>query len=202
MRRIDFSGCDGCGKTTALLNIAEKLKAKGVKVLITREVGNPHIPICTKLRELAIDPNAKLSGMAMELIFSAMRIENEKFINEVSGQYDILLNDRGYLDHLAYGDVNCNPDFTNRLFENCVSKYTSLPDLIIYFDIKPQEASRRRTTRNAALDAIEAKGDEFQRQVAARFKYHINNTDLNNIVRVIDANQSQDKVVEQILNFF
>lgn len=198
MKRIDFSGCDGSGKTTALLSALEYLREKGFRVLHSREVGNPHVPSCVKLRSQALDPNSGLNGKSMELICAAMRIENEVFYEKVKDDYDFLLSDRGYLDHLAYGDVNCDPEFTKQLFVDCISKYTSKPDFIFYFDVDVEEAKRRRVLRNEAVDAIEMKGEEFQTKVAERFKHHI---DGESMVLVIDANQTQTMVFQDVVNF-
>jgi dTMP kinase len=199
MKRIEFSGCDGSGKTTALLNTVDFLKKRGYRVLHSREVGNPHINTCVKLRSLALDPNSNLNGKSMELICAAMRIENELFYEKVKNDYDFILSDRGYLDHLAYGDVNCNPEFTTELFVDCIAKYTTKPNLIFYFDVKMEEAKRRRVVRNEVIDAIELKGDEFQSKVIERFKTHIN---CESIVHEIDANQSQTDVFQQIVDYF
>lgn len=197
MKRIEFSGCDGSGKTTALYSTVEFLQNLGYRVLHSREVGNPHIESCVKLRSLALDPTSKIDGKTMELICAAMRIENELFYRSVADKYDVLVSDRGYLDHLAYGDVNCSPEFTKELFIDCVSKYTSKPDIVFFFDISTQEAKKRRAMRGDVVDAIEAKGDEFQQKVAERFKAHIEG--MPN-VHVIDAGLSATAVFKQVQN--
>lgn len=198
MKRIEFSGCDGSGKTSALEKTSQYLKQKGFRVLETREVGNPHIGICKDLRSLILNPEVKLDGKSMELIFAAMRIENEIFYEKIKNDYDYLLSDRGYFDHLAYGDVNCTPEFTQDLFIDCVAKYSSKPDYVLYFDVNIDEAKRRRVLRNDVVDSIELKGDEFQTQVSKRFKHHIAN---ESTVHTIDANQNLLDVWDQIIRF-
>lgn len=195
MWRIEFSGCDGSGKTTALLYAVEYLESLGYRVLQTREVGNPNVDTCVKLRSLALDPKSNINGKTMELICAAMRIENELFYQQVAYKYDFIVSDRGYLDHLAYGDVNCSPEFTKELFLDCVSKYTSEPYAIFYFDCDIETAKERRKLRGEAVDAIEAKGEEFQKQVAERFKFHIK--DMKN-VHVVNANLPKQDVFAQI----
>lgn len=199
MRKIEFSGCDGSGKTTAAANLVQYLKNKGCKVLDTREVGNPHIPACVKLRCLALDPDSKLSGKAMELICAAMRIENELFYERVKGEYDFIVSDRGYFDHLAYGDVNCDQEFTTQLFIDCVSKHTRKPDLVFYFSVDNEEASRRRAQRGQAVDAIEIKGEAYQQSVASRFERHIEG---DKSVHLINANVAVEEVFRQVLGVF
>lgn len=198
MKRIDFSGCDGSGKTTALLTTFDFLIKRGYRVLHIREVGNPHLDICIKLRSLLLDSNSNLNGKSMELICAVMRIENELFCNKIKDGYDFILSDRGYYDHLAYGDANCDPTFTKELFIDCISKYTSQPDVVFYFDVDIKEANRRRILRNESVDAIELKGDLFQSKVSERFKRHIVG---DSKVQVIDANKGQSEVFKQIVDF-
>ncbi len=52
---ITLEGIDGAGKSTHLLWLAEKLRARGVEVVVTREPGGT--PLGEKLRELLLtDP--------------------------------------------------------------------------------------------------------------------------------------------------
>src|SRR5450631_4241129 len=121
--KIEFEGTDGAGKSTALTYFAEQLRAQGRTLVETREVGNPHIPACVKLREFVLDPASKLSGEAMEFIFSAMRYENDKWLRELvesNNPPDYVVSDRGWYSHLAYTDHNVSKDFTNGLYLNLV----------------------------------------------------------------------------------
>ena len=83
MIKIEIEGTDGAGKTTGLKYLIEKAQSLGLSVVETREVGNPHIPTCTKLRELVLDPKSELDGKSMEFIFSAMRVENDKWLKNL-----------------------------------------------------------------------------------------------------------------------
>jgi len=77
MIKLEFEGTDGAGKTTGLKYFIEEVKKRNLTVVETREVGNPNIPVCIKLRELVLSPDSGLCGEAMELVFSAMRYEND-----------------------------------------------------------------------------------------------------------------------------
>ena len=89
--KIEVEGTDGAGKSTALKYLVEKFQASNKKVLETREVGSPLIPINVKLRQTVLDPESNLSGEAMELIFAAMRFENDRFYNKVQSDYDFIV---------------------------------------------------------------------------------------------------------------
>lgn len=189
---IEFEGCDGSGKTTAFTYTCNQLKETGAKVLETREVGNPHIPVCIELRKLVLDPKSKLDGKSMEFIFAAMRIENQKFYESVKNDYDFIVSDRGWLSHLAYTDNNVDMEFTNKFYQNVIKYYTKLPDKIIFLSVKPEVALYRRNQRNGFVDAIEAKGQRFQEKVANSFKMHMRAEGVP--VDLIDANESIEKV--------
>jgi len=196
MYRIDFEGIDGSGKTTALKKYIYHLRDVGYRVLESREVGNPHIPICVELRKLILNPDVKMDKRSMELIFSAMRIENDRFYESVQYDYDVLVSDRGWLSHLAYCDVNCYPEFTNKFYFNFLESECTLPNMIIYMDIDPDLATSRRNTRNEVKDSIEAKGDIFLNNVSDAFKTHLKL--LKNRVVFIDANKSLEDVEIQL----
>lgn len=195
-RMIEFSGADGVGKTTAFTYLCHQLETRGKKILRTREVGSPHIPICTKLRELILDPTQHLDGKTMECVFAAMRIENQRFYASVKDQYDYIVSDRGILCHLAYTDHNVSPEFTEEFYYGVVARYTSLPDMILLFMADPQVALSRITKRGEAADAIEAKGTAFQEKVIRSYTQHANRLHTMNYedkyvdIHVIDANRS------------
>lgn len=199
--KIEIEGCDGSGKTTALKYLVEKLKARGLSVLETREVGNPHIPICVQLRQTVLSPESNLSGEAMEFIFSAMRFENDKFMAREGHKYDFVVSDRGWFSHLAYTDHNVTPEFTEALYVNFLQNYTSLPDVVIYFSVNTETALKRRVKRGETMDVIEMKGVEYQELVRESFNKYLENSNVRKFV--IDANDTIEgvrKQVDQIVN--
>ena len=200
MIKLEFEGTDGAGKTTALKYFIKQAKAKGLTVVETREVGNPNIPICVKLREVVLDPNSNLSGAAMELIFSAIRLENDKWLQSLQNSANppyLVVSDRGWLSHLAYTDHNVTPDFTEALYTDFLANMTAMPDIVLYFQVSTETALKRRVKRGETMDVIEMKGIEYQNLVRYSFLTHIENeTNVNPGMEVlfIDANQSIDEV--------
>lgn len=199
---IEVEGTDGAGKTTALKYLIEKLRASGKTVLETREVGSPLIPVCVKLREIVLAPESNLSGEAMEFIFAAMRLENQKYYATVRDQYDFIVSDRGWLSHLAYTDHNVSGDFTETFYGNVVAPLTELADVILYLDVNTETALKRRVKRGTGMDVIEMKGVEFQEKVRGSFTFHKNMLEdfASDQVRVfdIDANKSVEGVQAEI----
>jgi dTMP kinase len=195
---IGFSAVDGAGKTTMLKYMIEKLQVAGFRVLDTREVGNPHIPVCVKLRELVLDPNSDLDGAEMEMIFAAMRLRNHRMYKAIDSEYDFIVSDRDYLDHLAYTDHNVNKDFTNKLYTDFIGKMTKMPDVVLYLSVNTDTALKRRVKRGEGMDAIELKGVGFQEKVRQSFEQHLETLPSSTEIFKVDANQSQDQVKEQI----
>jgi len=200
MLKIEFEGTDGAGKTTGLKYFTLKAALMGKTVVETREVGNPNVPICVKLRETVLDPSSGLCGEAMELIFSAMRFENDRWLINLSESHDapdLVVSDRGLLSHLAYTDHNVSEKFSQELFGDLVSKNTLMPNVVIYFDVSPETALKRRSGRGTT-DVIEAKGSLFQEKVRNSFEKYMDRYAGKMRIFRVDANQSIQGVRDQL----
>jgi thymidylate kinase len=153
-----------------------------------------------KMRELVLSPDSGLSGQAMELIFSAMRYENDRWLTNLEAQTDapdLVVSDRGWLSHLAYTDHNVSKDFTTKLYKGLLASETKLPQVIIYFKVSTETALKRRTSRGTS-DVIEAKGTPFQELVRESFETH-KNTYRNQIaIYEVDANDTIEGVRVQL----
>jgi dTMP kinase len=200
MIKIECEGVDGSGKTTGLKYLVEEAKKRNLSAIETREVGNPHVDSCIKMRELVLDPKNNMSGETMELIFSAMRIESDiwlKNLKKSKDSPDLIISDRGYFSHLAYGLHNTSQAFVMALFENFMAKQTALPDIVIYFDVNTETALKRRIKRGEGMDAIEMKGVEFQEKVRKSFEKYL--SECNGIEKFfVNANESLEGVKKQL----
>lgn len=74
-RFISFEGGEGCGKTTHIAILAERLRAKGIEVVLTREPGGT--PLCEAIRGLLQLDTAGESPVpeAEALLFCASRAQ-------------------------------------------------------------------------------------------------------------------------------
>lgn len=204
IRKIEFEGTDGAGKTTGLKYFIEQAKKRGLSVEETREVGNPHVQSCVKMREFVLNPESKLSGESMELIFSAMRIESDiwlKGLEDGPNPPDLVVSDRGFFSHLAYGLHNTSESFVTGLFENLMAKHTLLPDVVIYFTVNTDTALKRRVKRGEAMDVIEMKGVPYQEKVREAFDDYIAKYVKSGVVKglyVVDANEDIEGVRAQL----
>jgi dTMP kinase len=198
---IEFEGVDGSGKSTMVKYFIDQLRPRGYKVLETREVGNPHLSVCVKLRELVLSPDSDLDGSEMEMIFAAMRLRNHRMYRQINKEYDFIVSDRGYLSHTSYTDHNVNEEFTNSLYLNFIQNITKMPDAVLYFDVNTETALKRRVKRGEGMDVIEMKGVEFQEKVRESFLEHIANLKYqspNTEVFMVDANKSIVEVQKRV----
>lgn len=198
MLKIEVEGCDGAGKSTALKYLINKLQEMEMQVVETREVGSPLVPINVELRKLVLNPDSNLSGEAMELIFAAMRIENERKYKEIDT--DFIVSDRGWFSHLAYTDHNVSTEFTERLYNNFLADITTLPDIVVYLNVSEETALARRTRRGEEADVIELKGVPFQQKVRESFEKYISEYKSSSNINFfeIDANQDLENVKSQL----
>jgi dTMP kinase len=200
MKKLEFEGTDGAGKTTGLKYFIEQAEKRGLSVIETREVGNPNVPICVKLRETVLAKDSGLSGEAMELIFGAMRFENDRWLKNLEQSAacpDLVVSDRGWFSHLAYTDHNVSKEFTNTLYSNAIGKLTAMPDVVIYFGVNTETALKRRQRRGLEMDAIEIKGTGFQEKVRESFENYI--FEAEGVEKYfVDANQDLDNVKRQL----
>jgi len=202
--KISFEGIDGSGKSSAMKYFIGQALDSNLNTVEAREVGNPHIPVCQKLREVVLDPNSKLCGESMEFIFSAMRYENELWYNNLKfGDCppDLVVFDREYFSHLAYTDHNVNREFTTKLYEGLVRDATTISDIVIYLQVDSEVALGRRVRRGEVTDAIELKGVEFQNKVAKSFLYWLDKYQAEGRVKkvyYVNANKTLPEVQMQL----
>jgi dTMP kinase len=201
MLKIEFEGTDGAGKTTGLKYFIEEARKRGLSVVETREVGNPNVPSCVKMREFVLDPKNNLRGETMEMIFSAMRFENDLWLQNLKNSDkapNLVVSDRGWFSHLAYTDHNVSVDFTESLYDGVMKNATLLPDVVIYFAVDTQTALQRRIKRGEGMaDAIEMKGVGYQELVRGSFEKYLKSS---KGVRVffVDANLPIEAVRGQL----
>lgn len=209
-RYICFEGTEGVGKTTQTKKLAEFLREKGYSVLETKEPGTPLSPLTMELRNIML--NAKyeeeITPIARELVSQAIRnIHIEKVVKPALQEYDFVIQDRGILSGLAYGDACGNDPMllgflaslhaTDKHITNDVYK---IYDDVVYLtgDVeKGLDTALASKQEFEAGDAIEAKGLEFMNLVASKMNAY---SKLFN-TRKVDVNSKNiDEVFSEILS--
>ncbi|HET9147197.1 MAG TPA: dTMP kinase, partial [Acetobacteraceae bacterium] len=98
---ITFEGGEAAGKSTQIARLAERLRAAGHEVLVTREPGGT--PGAEAIRALMLDPATLLSPLADTLLVFAARADHaQRLILPALEAGRIVLCDRFIDSTLAY----------------------------------------------------------------------------------------------------
>lgn len=164
---ITLEGIDGAGKSTHLNWLAERLRAQGKNVLVTREPGGT--PLGESLREILLHQPMHLETEAL-LMFAARREHLDKVILPALEQGIWVISDRFTDASFAYQGGGRGLDEAKlKMLESWVQQDLQ-PDLTLLFDV-PLEISRQRLSANVSLDRFEQeKQDFFQRVRGAYLK--------------------------------
>jgi dTMP kinase len=164
-RFITFEGIDGAGKSTHIEPLAERLRARGRRVVCTREPGGT--TLAEQLRELLL--HQQMDGIAETLlVFAARRDHIERVIAPALARGDVVLCDRFTDATFAYQGAGRGQDETMlRRLESWVHDGLQ-PDLTLWFDVDPALAAARRAKARAA-DRFEAEDLAFFERVRAGY---------------------------------
>ncbi len=197
---VSFEGIEGCGKTTQIARLAERLEAEGTGVFLTREPGGTRVG--DAIRRIVLD--SKTSGLTDEaelLLFYASRRQNiAENILPALARGDVVISDRFYDASMAYQGYGRGIEI------ELISRLTDLvcrdtrPDVTILLDIDPEDGLSRARSRNAARASSEGRFEDediafYERvragylQLAAREPGRI---------RVVPADGAVEDVAERI----
>ena len=161
-RFISLEGIDGAGKSTHAVWLAERIRAAGDVVVMTREPGGTAIG--EKLRDVLLHEPMSHDGEAL-LMFCARREHVDRVIRPALERGEWVISDRFTDATFAYqgGGHGVPIERLAALEEWILDDFR--PDLTILFDVPP-EVSRAR------LDKAQRKGrvlDKFEREAGAFF---------------------------------
>jgi dTMP kinase len=163
---ITFEGIDGCGKSTQLRLLANKLSARGLNVVSTREPGGT--PLGQKLRAALLDVREEVDPLTELLVFAADRAQHvRKFLLPALAAEQIVLSDRYADATVAY--QGAGRGFEPGLIQEIVELATDglKPDLTLLFDLSVAESAVRTRRRVAAknTDRLDIENAEFHNRV-------------------------------------
>ena len=170
---VVMDGVEGCGKSTQIALLAERLRGRGRDVLVTHEPGGT--PVGERVRELLLDPRyPEMTPPTEVLLFCASRAQHcDEVIRPALEAGRIVLCDRFASATAAYqghaGGVGVEVvEAVNRVATGGLA-----PDLLIILDLDPALGLRRKHgDRAASGDRIEEKSPAFHRAVRAGFLEH------------------------------
>jgi dTMP kinase len=192
---ITLEGVEGCGKTTQMAMLRERLEAAGRRVLLTREPGGT--PIAEAVREILLDPaNAGLSPVAELLLYEAARAQHvAERIKPALDEGVVVVCDRFADSTTAYQGAGRTLDMNTVLHLHRVATGTVWPDLTIVLDIPPEEGLKRAAAARSQ-DRIELEPLEFHRRVREEF-LRIAESEPER-VKIVDASQPPETVAEKV----
>lgn len=164
-----MEGVDGCGKTTQLELLIDRLKAAGRDPVRVQEPGGTRIGL--EIRKILLDrANADLDPIAELLLYFASRAQNiAEVIRPALEKGHIVVADRFTDATMAY------QGYGRELGPNVVRAVEVVacgglrPDLTLWLDINPELGVRRALDRNPSARTdetrMEQEGSEFYRRV-------------------------------------
>ena len=172
-RFITFEGGEGCGKSTQIRLLAERLRAAGKDVLLTREPGGTALAekIRSLVREESGDPP---NSRAETLLFIASRAQVvENVIRPALDSGTWVLCDRFADSTFAYQGYGRGLDLDELKRINSFATGGLKPDRTILLNVSPEVSAGRMRAREAATnteaDRMEKAGDGFHARLRRGF---------------------------------
>ena len=164
---ISFEGIDGCGKSTQVKILLERLDQAGIDSTLVREPGGTHIS--EEIREVLLtNRDDTMADRTETLLMTASRAQLTHDIiipSQEKGKF--VIADRFADSTLAYqgGGRGLNLDWLIKLNE--FATFGVRPDLTFFIDVTAEVGARRRSTVNP--DRLENVGHDFQEKVRNQY---------------------------------
>jgi dTMP kinase len=195
-RFITLEGIDGAGKSSHMRFLARLLRARGIKVKVTREPGGT--PAGESLRRLVLASRHRLHAETETLLMFAARREHiAKVIGPALERGIWVLCDRFTDATYAYQAGGSGVPWDKiGVLEHWVHPELR-PDLTILFDVSPA-TGRKRTERKSKPDRFERERDAYFERVRAAYLRRAR-ADAGR-VRVVDAHGTLPQVKKELEN--
>jgi dTMP kinase len=207
---IVFDGGEGCGKSTQIKRLEERLTEAGLSVLRVRDPGSTRIG--EQIRGVLLNPDHTEMGLRCEmLLYMAARAQMmTQTIRPALETGHVVLSDRFVSSTLAYqlGGENLSADEIRTVAQ--IALRGRLPDLTLIFDM-PVEVSRQRViakyehrdetlfgteTSRLVKDRIEQRPVEYHQMVRQNFLAQAKHDPAG--YRVLNADRPIDEVHAEV----
>ena len=199
MPLIVFEGIDGCGKTTQVERLKQRLTTDGISFRHLREPGGTELG--ERQRALLLDPATKACPTAELFGYLQARAQLcHEIIAPALANHELVILDRFYHSTLAYQAYGLGLDQAQVRAAILLATGGIRPDLVLWLAVDPAEAQRRRAAARGQ-DRIEARGLAYQQKVHDGYRALVTSDGLIEI----DARQTPDvmtaRVWEKIARF-
>ncbi|HYZ85479.1 MAG TPA: dTMP kinase [Bryobacteraceae bacterium] len=202
-RFISFEGTDGCGKTTQMRLLRERLEREGHEVVVSAEPGGTDIG--RQIRAILLDSaNQAMASRAELLLYFASRAQAaEEVIRPALARGAYVLSDRFTDSSLAYQGVGRRLGRDTVLAVHEIACPGLWPDLTVLLDIDLETSLQRAHKRDAASSGpnerrLEEEAASFHQRVREAYLQLAN--DEPGRVKLVDGRADAATVAERIWN--
>lgn len=193
---ITFEGSEGCGKSTQVRALANRLEAEKITFLITREPGGT--PIGETIRELLqfAPQSASMTPETEVLLFEASRAQLvREVIKPALRRGECVIADRFFDSTSVYQGVarKLDQQMVGRL--NAFAVGDCIPDITFVLDVD-LETARARMQGPRRPDRMEMQTDDFYERVIEGYRKLATNESKR--VVLIDGRKSPDEIEREI----
>ncbi len=188
---VTVEGVEGSGKTTVTQSLAERLRQKGLQVLVTAEPGDT--PLGARIRELLVNFSER-TAWAEAFLFLADRAEHVKrIIRPALERGETVFCDRFTDSTIAYQAFGLGLPLEAIIELNRIATDGLVPDLTLLLDVDPEIGLQR--VKNKTV--FEQRDLHFHQRV--RWGYLWLAKREPNRIKVVDASQPLEIVISQSL---
>ncbi len=189
---ISFEGVEGCGKTTQVGRLAERLRGLGREVVVVREPGGT--PLAEEARRLVLDPALEPDPAAELFLMLVARADLvRRVVGPALARGATVLADRFDLSTRAYQIAGRGLAETDVLAANRLATGGLRPDLVVVLDLPPAVGRERQRAQGKVRDRMELEDEAFHRRVAEAFRGARDGTILH-----LAAEQSPEEIHRQL----
>ena len=172
---ITFEGSEGCGKSTQVELLAQRLRSVGHRVRVVREPGGT--PIGEEIRHTLkhSQDNVAMTAEAELLLLNASRAQLvREIIRPALASGEMILCDRFYDSSIAYQSYGRGLDLKMVKAVIAIAVGDTHPDLTLLLQVPPETAAERLQVRQSTSppvrDRMEEAGASFFKRVAEGYQ--------------------------------
>lgn len=194
---ITFEGIDGCGKTTIINKVYEKLNKinnLSKKIVLTREPGGTEIG--EKIRTIVLEN--KMNPITEALLYASARSEHvANIIYPSIVENKLILCDRYIESSICYQGVGKGLGINNIIEINKFATNNLNPDLIFYIDVSVETSIERMKSNRIKMDRFDLMKLEEKNQIKKAYDNIFESK--RNVIK-IDGSLDIETISNQILD--